>query len=280
MCILQTAILLLVKYDLPVQCFLCIVEDYNEPATRFAVADPIIKAICKVTGCRIHLERSVLSSDEELDLSESLKKLELSDDEVSRKSVTDGVIYSVKFGQLRKLIIVEVKTDISLSDNSIAQVIGYYMASKLESETIPMALVLAQTKAVLIFFPYRNRQGIYVNAIVTPHINIAGDNLKHLISFLVKYILHPGNSRYAIQRSDTTLHKKESFKSCIMIHEEAEVNVREKLIVGLRQAERKWKEEEKKRKEEEKKRKEEEEKRKEAEDKLKAIQEKYGIDID
>ena len=37
----------------------------NEMATRFAVADPVIKALCKVTGCRIHLERSVLSSEEE-----------------------------------------------------------------------------------------------------------------------------------------------------------------------------------------------------------------------
>ena len=39
---------------------------------------------------------------------------------------------------------------VTASDNSIAQVIGYYMASKLYSgETIPMALVSTQQKAVL-----------------------------------------------------------------------------------------------------------------------------------
>jgi secreted trypsin-like serine protease len=94
-------------------------------------------------------------------LSDALSKEELDrlPTYVSDGSKPDYLLYlAFKLGVV-KMMIVEAKTDQSLSDDTIAQVIGYFIASKVnENKYQPVALILTQTKAQFIFFPYRSER--------------------------------------------------------------------------------------------------------------------------
>lgn len=138
-------------------------EEYSEATVRFAVTDNIIKVICEVSGCKIKLEDIVQKSDELM----TSRRSETASNVVSSKSLSDYVMYCVIRGHNIKLVIVEVKTDHKLSSDSIAQTIGYYISSKVALECTPMALLLTQSKAQLIFFPFLSRDGVSVNAVVT-----------------------------------------------------------------------------------------------------------------
>ncbi len=178
----------------------------------------MLKALHRLTGCKWKLEQPVSSSDQ---LSHpSLQSLPA---KISRGSIHDGYFYRIMFGgDYCKLIILEVKTDKTLRKNSIAQCIGYFLASQLDNrETVTVALIITQTKAILIFFPYRQGKVIYSNAIVTEEINIEDDKIYcFLIAFLTKYVLYTESAIYALSTSANVLHRKDTFVTVIMKNEE------------------------------------------------------------
>ena len=63
--------------------------------------------------------------------------------------------------------------DRSISKDSIAQVIGYFIASKCSDHVYQLlGLILTQSKAQFLFFPYRDGDTVYVDAIVTKTLTV------------------------------------------------------------------------------------------------------------
>ncbi len=88
--------------------------------TRFVTIDNFVKALCELTGCEVVLEDAV-------------KDGARIDCGVSDKS-------RVNYLKLRtavKLFLLEGKTNKTLSEHSICQLVGYYMATSLETPTLP-----------------------------------------------------------------------------------------------------------------------------------------------
>ena len=199
-------------------------EDYNEMEARFAVLDSIIKAICELTGCRVKLEQSVKASDA-LD-AECLP-------DVSKKSVSDYVLYEITYSGKRKVVLIEGKSE-TLSKSTVSQLIGYYIASQVVDDfTPPLGLVLTQSKARFVFFPYKSRTQVYIDAIVTDIINLHQNDLfAAVISFVTRYILCAAVVK-TITWSEKTLHKKEAFKKYVISYQEFVQNKEQELRAKL-----------------------------------------------
>lgn len=55
-----------------------------------------------------------------------------------------------------KVVLLEAKTNKTLSDTSLCQVVGYYMATIVESEVPPLGVVMTENVLQFVFFPYRS----------------------------------------------------------------------------------------------------------------------------
>ena len=108
-------------------------------------------------------------------------------EDVSKKSTSDAVIYHVKTGKTTKVVIVEVKTDQTISLDSVAQVIGYYTANQTKEEYLQIGLVMSQSKMIIVFFPFRDRSNVYLDAIVTSEIDLK-ENHKEVFEFIASYV--------------------------------------------------------------------------------------------
>lgn len=127
--------------------------ELNEAEARFSTIDPILKCILDLTGCRVKLEETVKMSD--LLISENVSGLE---QRVSDKSTSDYVIYHITVNKAVKILLVEAKTDMSLSRDSVAQVIGYFMASEVDNMDSLPPLGIILTRAIDIF-PIQKQKG-------------------------------------------------------------------------------------------------------------------------
>ena len=185
-------------------------KEYNEAEVRFGTTDHIIKALCEISGCKVKLEDVVRESDEDY-----LNPNRTLPDSVSCKSTSDYVLYVIELRNNVKLVLVEVKADKKLSKNIIAQTIGYYIASQVAAEYIPMALVLTQSKARLIFFPFMIRNSVSLNAIITEELMIISNITTYasVIGFTAKYIM--GNPK-GVSTKSSRLIAKRSFEKVLI----------------------------------------------------------------
>ena len=175
------------------------------------------------------LEQTVRLSDHQLLEEDNDSTLEA---EVSQNSKCDYVFYHLSASSCLKLLVIEVKTNKSVSVNSVAQIIGYYIASTAEtSGYIPLGVVFTQSTAILVFYPYRSRRTVYVDAIATKEINISDQiNFMTILSFIVKYISHLDNSTSAIGSSRTLkLHDKDVVKRKVLTVKEFNEIITKKL---------------------------------------------------
>ena len=98
--------------------------------------DPFLKALNRITGCLFKLEQSVNMS--EFMMLNELTDLKELQEQVSKRSVSDTVLYHIKLGRYTKVIVIEVKTDKSISQDSIAQAIGYHIACQTPDKFVQM----------------------------------------------------------------------------------------------------------------------------------------------
>lgn len=111
---------------------------FNEPSARFAFVDPLLKVLCEVLHCKLSLV--ILNKDNTYSISE--------------RSKADYTMFYLKLGQSMVLLL-ETKTDKTLTKHSLCQVIGYFLASSDEAFP-PLAMVLTQTQVKFVFFPFRD----------------------------------------------------------------------------------------------------------------------------
>ncbi len=222
---------------------------------RFCVGDPFLKCISKITGAKIKLEESVRAGDLIYNLAPHSK-------DVSGKSVPDYVLWDLMYEGI-KLLILEAKTDKSIGMDSVCQTIGYYMASKIEPEVsnnrIPtLALVMSQTKAYLLFFPYVTEGCACVDAVMMGEISLTLSSIASIITFVVKYIKGLKSSCKCITDSQLDLHKKTDYSKFVL-------TVKEELESELDRLERERDQEREKREQLERERDQEREKREQLE---------------
>ena len=203
-------------------------EDYNEMEARFAVVDSIVKAICELTGCKVKLEESVKASDAlQFDVNES--------PDVSKSSVSDYVLYVVTYSAEIKIIMIETKSDKALSKNAIAQLIGCYIASQCGEEgSVPLGLIITQSKAHLVFFPYvykdpeTEKKKFYVDAIVTEELDLR-KSFSALISFATRYIVCDRPMKTIEKIENFELHSKTVLEPNVIKHKEEKYSMEQKL---------------------------------------------------
>ena len=192
-----------------VTCHTIYFADYNEAEVRFSTTDNIMKALCDITGCKIKLEDRVGNSDQLI-----LDSQPGNTNSVSTRSISDYVLYVVSSRSEVKVIIVEVKTDITYSKHSIAQAIGYYISSQVTSSVIPMCLLLTQSKSQLIFFPFSKRDAVVITAVVTEVLDMmTTTTFCAVVSFVAKYIMtKPGG----VSSRSTRLRTKQSYEQYLL----------------------------------------------------------------
>ena len=203
-------------------------EDYNEMEARFAVVDSIVKAICELTGCKVKLEESVKASDAlQFDVNEL--------PDVSRSSMSDYVLYVVTYSAEIKIVMIETKSDQTLSKNAISQLIGYYIASQCGArDSVPLGLVITQSKAHLVFFPYvmyedSKAEPIFcVDAIVTEELDLRR-SFSALISFATRYIRCNVPMKTIASSETYDLHSKKVFELRVKGHKEEKLSMEQKL---------------------------------------------------
>ena len=96
-----------------------------------------------------------------------------------------------------KVVVLEAKTDQSIDDDAVAQVIGYFLASSANYLGVPLiAIIISQQMARLVFFPFQKRGTVFANAVVTnifslfhrkyPKVDI--ENFGALVVYVSRYI--------------------------------------------------------------------------------------------
>ena len=192
-------------------------EEFNEREIVFAFVDPLLRALHDATGCMYKLEEPVKMSD--FLMLENIDELKELQEEVSQRSRSDVVVYHVKGGRYHKLIIVEIKSDKTISRDSVAQAIGYYLANKASSMYVQIALVISGSRAYLVLIPFRDRHNIYSEAIATPEIDLK----IHYVS-VYKFILFiKSNESIGIPQSKWSscrLSEKETYGPLILAEKE------------------------------------------------------------
>ena len=157
-----------------------------------------------------------------------------------KKSVSDYVLYVVTYSTKRKVVLMEGKSDKMLSKSTVSQLIGYYIASEVTDGDIPpLGLILTQSKARFVFFPYKSRTQVYVDAIVTEIIDLhKNDFFAAVLSFITRYILclEPVKT---LKSSDEPLHKKEVLKKCVISHKDFMQTKEQKLKAAVKVLEEK-----------------------------------------
>ena len=123
----------------------------------------------ELTGCKLKLETTVKLSDLQAATGINLEHIHF---DVSDASTSDYSLYTGKRSGNIRIIILEAKTNETMHDDSVAQVMGYYLASKTNYlHCPPMGLIITQNKARIVFFPFQRRDSIYANAVVTNEFN-------------------------------------------------------------------------------------------------------------
>lgn len=111
---------------------------FNEPTTRFAVIDPILRVLCETLHTKLILEESV-SVDEDNTY------------HLSERNKADYSLFYLETECLQVLIL-EAKTNKSKTLHSICQTIGYFLASE-SAKCSPLAMVVTEDTAQFCFFP-------------------------------------------------------------------------------------------------------------------------------
>lgn len=137
----------------------------------------MMACIAKLTNCKLTPEEPVLYGD----FYENLQG-------VSSKSIPDYSMWYLtdSFSFNLKVFFIEIKTDKSLNVRSICQTIGYYMASTTVasspvSHCPPLALLMSQNVAYLIFFPYTKDNVSCMDAIIVGSLNLDQANMGRII---------------------------------------------------------------------------------------------------
>ena len=152
----------------------------------------------------------------------------------SSKSLSDHVMYAIMHGGNIKLLIVEVKTDLELSKDSIAQTVGYYISSNVAHgcACIPMALLVTQSKAQLIFFPFLMRDGVCINAVVTELLDITKmDTFFAVAAFISRYIMAKPKG---VSTTCTRLRSKKAYNTLLISFEDYKRTKDEKIMEKLK----------------------------------------------
>ena len=137
----------------------------------------------------------------------------LPDDNVSVKSVPDYALWSISdYNSTVKVLILEAKTDKTISDDSVCQTIGYFMADVTAPSGPTLALVMSQKISYMIFFPYID-EGPCVDAVVIGAIKLSLSTLSQLATFCIMYIIV--GSKY-ITSSRIVLHNKTQYVSFVV----------------------------------------------------------------
>ena len=177
--------------------------DMCEAEVRLTVTGSIVKGICRLTGCVFAAEESVSKCDRciagrHLDLGGS----SLQNTPQQQKSVSEDVIPDYKLFKIESkggsnvVTIIEVKTRTNFND-SVCQTIGYHMASRVstanEETKNPypsLAIMICETHARLIFFPFLHENSLCMEAVVSVDISVLPDGMINpaLITFVCTYI--------------------------------------------------------------------------------------------
>ena len=146
-------------------------QDMNVQEVRIAYGHQIVLSLCNLCKLKCTAESTVSSIDEDVeqhDAEPTPKRQKLS----SKKSKSDYDIYWVSSPGVR-ILIIEMKTIIT--DDAIAQIVGYYMTPKRTSraarlsgkEQIPViGLILSATEWQLVIFPFSKKNMFCINGVV------------------------------------------------------------------------------------------------------------------
>ena len=174
-----------------------------EANVRFAIIDPFLKAILTCTGCKVNLEDELCHKESK----------------ISGKA--DYAVYHVKLSGKVRVLILEAKRDRIVTDHSVCQTVGYYMASDSNSLLPPLGILMTQSKIKFIFFPFGDHSNSlrYVDAFVSCEIKLFENDksFHYIVAFIVKYILAETQSYWSVTNliKDTStsisLHKKKIY---------------------------------------------------------------------
>ena len=146
----------------------------NEATLRFAIADPLVKMLCRLYDYKVRLEESVKDDDSPVN--------------VSKKSRADYVCYRVEDSDHSTVaIVVETKND--PTNDAIAQTIGYYGRTTTDANKPGVAMVLTSTQARFLFFPFRANRSYGVNSLLLPTIKFSQEDFVKFRRFLAFVIL-------------------------------------------------------------------------------------------
>ena len=192
----------------------CLTEVLQEVEVRFAIIDPLLKGITTSTQTKASLEQSIQKSDLQL----------LATREISQNCRADYNVYTITDYYHFKVLILEAKVA-TLTEDAVCQMIGYYMASKVEpfhsiTKKPPLGVIISECEIQFIFFPYcGNGDVVYINAVASTKFSINHntnlDNFISALAFIVLYI--EGLDRCStIDTSELQLHAKLNYQQQII----------------------------------------------------------------
>ena len=146
----------------------------NEATLRFAIADPLVKMLCRLYNYKVRLEESVKDDDSPVN--------------VSKKSRADYICYRVEdCDHSTVAVVMETKND--TRDDAIAQTIGYYGRTITDANKPGVAMVLTSTQARFLFFPFKGKESYGVNSLLLPTIKFSLEDFVEFRRFLAFVIL-------------------------------------------------------------------------------------------